>query len=100
MSDLKIQHKRRLIMDILKKFWPYSFKERTEVSQLVIAVIIYVVVAIVAGLVLSLAGLLSGWIPVVGAILGILLSVVGTVVELYTVAGIVFTFLSYFKVLK
>ena len=87
-------------MDFLKKFWPYSFKERTEVSQLVIAVIIYVVLEILCGAVIGLAGLLTGWIPVVGAIIGILLSALGSLCGLYFLAGIVFTFLSYFKVLK
>lgn len=88
------------VMDFLKKFWPMSFKNNDSVSNLVIGVIVYVVVAILAGVVIALAGLITGWIPVVGAILGILLGAVGTVIELYTIAGIVFKFLAYFKVFK
>lgn len=91
---------RSIVMDFLKKFWPMSFKKNDSVSNLVIGVIIYVVVAIIAGLVIGLAGLLTGWIPVAGPILGILLSVIGTLLEVYTVAGIVFKFLAYFNVLK
>lgn len=80
-------------MDFLKKFWPYSFKERTEVSQLVIAVIIYVV----ASILLSVVTFVLAFIPFVGGLLG---SLVGGLGGLYCTAGIVFTFLSYFKVLK
>ena len=53
-----------------------------------------------AALVAVFAGLLTGWIPVVGPVLGIVLSAIGTLVEVYTVAGIVIKFLAYFNVLK
>jgi Kef-type K+ transport system membrane component KefB len=59
-----------------------------------------VVGEIIAGLIIGLAGLLTGWIPVVGPVLGIILSAIGTLVEVYTVAGIVIKFLAYFNVLK
>ena len=81
-------------MDFLKKFWPYSFKERTEVSQLVISVIIQVLIGWGVGFVLGFVG------GILGGILATLLSLVGTLISLYFTAGIVFTFLSYFKVLK
>ena len=89
-------------MDFLKKFWPYSFQERTEVSQLVIAVIIQVLIGWVAGLVLGfiggfLGGLVGGFLG--GTITG-LFGLVGSILGLYFTAGIVFSFLSYFKVLK
>ena len=87
-------------MDILKKFWPYSFRERTEVSQLVIAVIIYVVLGAVCAAVISLSGELVRWIPLLGVVLNVLFSFVGSLCSIYLTAGIVFTFLSYFKVLK
>ena len=87
-------------MDILKKFWPYSFRERTEVSQLVIAVIIYVVLGAVCAAVISLSNVLVGWIPLLGEVLNVLFSLVGSLCSIYLTAGIVFTFLSYFKVLK
>jgi hypothetical protein len=91
---------RRIVMDFLKNFWPMSFKKNDSVSNLVIGVIVYVVVGIIAGLIIGLAGLLTGWIPVVGPVLGIILSAIGTLVEVYTVAGIVIKFLAYFNVLK
>lgn len=87
-------------MDFLKKFWPMAFKKNDSVGNLVIGIIIYVVVAILAGVVIALAGLLTGWIPVVGFVLGILLRAIGTLVEVYTIAGIVLKILAYFDVLK
>ena len=77
-----------------------SFKKNDSVSNLVIGVIVYVVVAIVAGLLIGLAGLITGWIPVAGAVIGILLRAIGSLVEVYIIAGIVFKFLAYFNVLK
>lgn len=87
-------------MDFLKKFWPASFKNNDSVANLIIGVIVYIVIAIIAGLLIWIAGFLTSWIPVAGTILGYLLSALGSLVELYTVAGIVFKFLAYFNVLK
>lgn len=87
-------------MDFLKKFWPASFKNNDSVANLIIGVIVYIVIAIIAGLLIWVAGFLTSWIPVAGTILGYLLSALGSLVELYTVAGIVFKFLAYFNVLK
>ncbi len=79
-------------MDILKKIWPFSFREKKDVAALVITVILHVVADIVIGVLL---GLLAG-VPVVGFIF----SLVGSLLGLYITAGIVFTFLHYFKVFK
>ena len=87
-------------MELLKKYFPYSFKEMKGAADLVVGIIVYVLVAIVAGAVLGLAGLLGGWIPVVGAILGVLLGLVGAVIELYVTAGIVIKILVFAKVIK
>ena len=78
-------------MDFIKKFWPFSFNTE-DVKQLVIKAIIYVVIDIVLG---TLIGLLAN-IQVVGVIFSIL----GSLLGLYVTAGLVFLFLSYFKVLK
>lgn len=88
-------------MDLLKKFFPYSF-ETTEVSHLVIRTIVYVVAAIIGGALLGLIGVLNGLIqiPLVTGIIGTLLSLIGAVIELYCTAGIVVMFLSHFKVIK
>lgn len=79
-------------METLKKFFPFSFKEKKDVTALVINIIIYVVVGAIAG---ALIGLLYN-VPVLGAIL----SVVGSLISVYTTAGIVLSVLHYVKVLK
>ena len=79
-------------MDLLKKFFPFSFTPKKDVAALVINVVIMIVIGFVIGLVI---GLLSG-IPVLGWIIGIL----GSLVDLYVTASIVLSFLHYFKVLK
>lgn len=79
-------------MDTLKKFFPFSFKEKKDVAALVINVILYLVAAVVIGFVLGIVAL----IPIINLIVGL----VGGLVELYVLAGIVLSFLDYFKVLK
>ena len=44
--------------------------------------------------------MLTGWIPVVGALIGWLLGIVSSLVGLYCLAGIVFSILSFCKVLQ
>lgn len=78
-------------MDMLKKFFPFSFKSK-EVKDLIINIVIYLVVSIVGGWVL---GLLSG-IPVIGAVA----SLVGSLLGLYCLVGIVLAVLDYLKILK
>lgn len=87
-------------MDILKKFFPLSWKQVADVSSFVIGIIIYAVAAIIAGAVIFLATMLTGWIPVVGALIGWALGLVGSLIDLYCVAGIVILILVYTKVIK
>lgn len=80
-------------MDILKKFFPFSFGVKTkEVNSLIAGILIYVVIGIVAG---ALAALL-GNIPVLNVILGI----TAGLVETYCTAGIVFAVLKFVNVMK
>ena len=82
-------------MDFLKKFWPFSFNTE-DVKSLVIKAIIYVVVGAVFGALIAVANLLLKDVPA----LPIILNLVSYLAELYVTAGLVFLFLSYFKVLK
>ena len=75
-------------MDILKKFFPYSFGAK-DIAALVTKIIVYIVVALVAGIVLWLAGAITGWIPLLGAVIGWILKIIGWIVEAYVVVGIV-----------
>lgn len=79
-------------MDMLKKYFPFSFQEKKDITALVINIVIYLVVGLVAG---ALIGLLAV-IPVLGIIFGL----IGSVIGLYALVGIVFTCLDYFKLLK
>ena len=88
-------------MEILKKFWPYSFKvEKKNVSSLVVNLIVWVVGAFIAGIILWLATALTGWIPVIGALIGIIVGIIGSVIELYSLIGIVLAILVFVDVLK
>lgn len=78
-------------MDMLKKFFPFSFKSK-EVKDLIINIVIYLVVSIVGGWVL---GLLGG-IPVIGLVAGL----VGSLLGLYCLVGIVLAVLDFLKILK
>lgn len=79
-------------MDMLKKFFPYSFQAKKDIAALVINIIVYIVVGAVAGL---LIGILAK-IPVLGVIIGL----VGGLVDLYVLIGLVLSVLDYLKVLK
>ena len=87
-------------MDMLKKIFPLSFKEKKDVAALVINLIIHLVVAIIGGAVITLAGMLTGWIPVLGALIGWVLGIIGTLVSAYCLIGGVLSVLDYLKVLK
>lgn len=78
-------------MDMLKKFFPFSFKSK-DVKDLVINIVVYLLASILVGWVL---GLLSG-IP----ILGVLFSLIGSLFGLYCLVGAVLAVLDYLKILK
>lgn len=72
-------------MDMLKKYFPYSFGA-ADVKSLVIKVLVYILGGAVVGFVLGL-------LPIVGGILG-------WVVNIYTTVGWILVVLDYLKVLK
>ena len=79
-------------MDMLKMIFPFSFGEKKDVAALVINILIYLVVGIVIGF----AIFLLAKIPVVGIIAGL----VGSLLDLYILAGIIISVLDYLKILK
>lgn len=79
-------------MDMLKKYFPFSFGEKKDIIALVINIIIYLVVGFLA---VAIIGLLKS-IPVVGIIIGLVCGLI----DLYVVVGIVLSCLDYFKLLK
>jgi len=78
-------------MDMLKKFFPFSFKSK-DVKDLIINIVIYLVAGIVGGWVL---GLLGG-IP----LLGVIFDLIGSLFGLYCLVGIVLAVLDFLKILK
>lgn len=78
-------------MEMLKKYFPYSFGAKS-VADLVVKIIVLLVVGTVATWVI---GLLSG-IPIIG----LLVSLVCGLIDLYVLVSIVLSVLDYMKVLK
>ncbi len=81
-------------MDLLRKFFPISFRCVNEVSNLVIGIIIYAVAGIVGGALIALTGLIN--LP----LLGVILKLLGGLLDIYVTAGIVIAVLVYCNVIK
>lgn len=80
-------------MNTLKKLWPTPFKiEKGNLASFIIQLIIFVVICAVVGV---LIGVLSS-IPVIGVIFWIL----GSLMELYSIIGIVLCVLVFLDVVK
>jgi len=79
-------------MDMLKKYFPFAFTPKADVTALVVNIIIHLVAGFIIGAVI---GLLAA-IPVLGWIIGIL----GGLIDLYIFVSLVLTVLDYLKVLK
>lgn len=79
-------------MDTLKKVFPYSFKKKKTVGELIVNILIYLVAGILVGAVIGICAN----IPVVKLITGL----AGALVELYVLVGIILSILDYMKVLK
>ena len=84
---------------LIKQLFPISWKYQKNGKELAIGIIIYIVAFIIGGLLLGIAGLFTG-IPVLGVILGWVLRIVGALLELYVVAGIIFSILIYVGVVN
>lgn len=79
-------------MDLLKKFFPFSFITKKDVVALVVNIVIYLAVGVLIGFAIKLVSI----IPLIGFIIGLL----GGLVDLYILVGIILSCLDYFKVLK
>ena len=75
----------------LKKYFPFKATE-ADVKSLVIAIVLYLVVGAIAVVVMAVVAL----VPIVNLLLG----VVGTLVDLYCLAGIVLAILDFLGILK
>ena len=89
-----------MVIETLKKFFPLSFKRTDTAANLVVGILIYIVAGIIAGAVIALSALITVWIPFIGLIIGWALGLIGSLVEVYVVAGIVIQILVFAKVIK
>ncbi|MBO5010060.1 MAG: hypothetical protein IKJ13_07520 [Clostridia bacterium] len=87
-------------METLKKFFPLSWKYSNDVANVIIGIIVQLVVGILAGALIFLSTLIVGWIPVVGALVGWVLGIIGSLIDVYVLAGIIIQLLVFFKVIK
>ena len=78
-------------MDLLRKYFPFSFRAN-DVAGLIVTVLVYIVADVICGFVI---GLLSG-LPLIGILIGL----VGSLLGLDFLAGIVIAVLHFLKVLK
>ena len=78
-------------MDILKKFFPLSFKVE-EIKSFIISLVIYAVIDVVCGFVIGLLAKIS--------LIGIIFSLIGSIVGIYALVGIVLSILVFVKVIK
>jgi hypothetical protein len=79
-------------MEMVKKYFPYSFKEKVGLVSLLLQVLIYIVVGAVATAVI---GLLAN-IPVIGIVFGLVCGLI----DLYVLVGIVLAVLHYLGIVK
>ena len=78
-------------MDFLKTLWPTPFKiKKGDLASFLIQLIIFIVITAVVGV---LIGLLST-VPIIGIIFWI----IGSLIELYTIVGIVLCVLNFLGV--
>ena len=79
-------------MDMVKKYFPYSFKEKAGVISLLLQVLIYFVVGAIATFAI---GLLAN-IPIIGFIF----SLICGLVDLYVLVGVVLSVLHFLGIVK
>ena len=75
-----------------KKYFPFSFTEKKDVTAVVINVVLHIVASWIIGILLGILRL----VPVVGWFTGI----AGMIAEVYLFVGMVLSVLDYCKVLK
>ena len=80
-------------MDMIKPFFPFAFNFKAkDVTALIVSIIIHFLGGAVIGAIFGFLAL----VPIIGILFGI----IGTVVGLYSLAGIVFAILVFCGVLK
>lgn len=81
-------------MDLLKKIFPFAFKDTKTNNGLIIAIIYHIVAAFVVGLLCGVIGWIVGFIPILGDIIGWIVGIIGSCVGLYALIGIALAILN------
>ncbi len=79
-------------MEMLKKLFPFSFKAKNDIRDLLITVLVF----IAADLICSVIDKVLGAIPLIGTLVGL----VGWIIGLYFFVSIVLAVLDYLNVFK
>ena len=80
-------------MDLLKKIWPTPFKiEKKNLTSFLVQLIIFVVICAVVGVLFGVLGAIP--------ILGIIFWILGSLLEIYSIVGIVLCVLVFLDVIK
>ena len=80
-------------MDFLKTLWPTPFKvQEKDVKSLVVQLIIFILLIAVFSVLIGILALIP--------IIGIVFAIVGSLIDLYSLIGIVLCVLNFFAVLK
>ena len=82
-------------MDLLRTFFPISFRSYTK-DNFIVALVIYIIADVAAGITSVVLGSVLGAIPIIGMTVTLTCSLIG----LYATAGIVLSILVFTKVIK
>ncbi len=79
-------------MDMLRKYFPYSFLKKDDFRGLVINILRHIVVAAVASIVI--------WLGSKVPFVGVVISILGSLVGLYILISMILSVLDYLQLLK
>ena len=86
-------------MDLLKKIFPFAFKDTKTNNGLIMSIIYHVVAAFVIGLVCGLVSWVFAFIPVLGGLISWIAGIIGSCCGLYATIGIVLACLNRFGII-
>lgn len=92
-AALAVNRKGVFPMEFLKQLWPTPFKvQEKDVKSLVVQLIIFILLIAVFSVLIGILALIP--------IIGIVFAIVGSLIDLYSLIGIVLCVLNFFAVLK
>ena len=86
-------------MDLLKKIFPFTFKDTKTNNGLIMSIIYHVVAAFVVILACTLISWVVGFIPVLGGLIAVIAGIIDSCCGLYATIGIVLACLNRFGII-